>query len=59
MPYEKIGNLKLSKSKRAVLIFLDHEPQPFSVAVSGVKDLLDGKKSMIDLSRIVEDAVNK
>ena len=55
MPYEKVGTLKLSKSKKALLVFFDDGTQPLSVSVSSVKEVLDGKRTATSVSRIVQE----
>jgi len=55
MPYEKVGTMRLSKSKKAVLIFFDDKQQLLSVSVSSAKEVLDGKRASTNVSRIVNE----
>jgi hypothetical protein len=55
MSFNKLGKIKLSKSKKAVIIYLDGQ-EPIMTSVSGLTDLLAGRKQFIDVSRPVKDA---
>ena len=53
MPYEKVGNIRLDKSKKVVVVTFNDGESSLFAPVSSLQEVLDGKPTTANVSRNV------
>lgn len=53
MPYEKVGNVRLDKSKKVIVVSFNNGDPPLFAPVASLREVLDGKPTTANVSKNV------